>query len=173
MATRRAIVEGLALLHECYPTREISDKTAPVWTVVFADVDDTAFRKACVVACSQPGRTFFPSPGELRAIMLPPIDTTGLLQRIRECAGYNPGYGWRVPRVEQVRDQFGDAAAAAFGSVGPHRLFSDNETTASIAARDFSEAVTSEVQRSVNPAQSIAALKGTSLTAPQLPRLAP
>jgi hypothetical protein len=44
------------------------------------------------------------------------------------------------PNVGQVRDAFGDVIADAYASAGSHRVFSDDDTTRSIAERDFQKA---------------------------------
>jgi len=132
-------------MHESFPTRPITAETGPAWEIIFRDVSDREFLGACLAACRESGRTFFPTPGELSALILPPpaqYDTEAVLRRVRETCEYVPGYGYSAPRVVKVRELLGDVIANALSEVGAARLYSDNATTREIAAREFAEALT-------------------------------
>ena len=73
MADRRTIAVGLATLHEAYPTRAITEQTAEVWLRLFEPVPNAAFLAACERVAVQPGRTFFPTPGEVMAVAAPSL----------------------------------------------------------------------------------------------------
>jgi hypothetical protein len=71
----------------------------------------------------------------------PVFDSSALLRRI-SALGSNTGVGWRWPLVGTVRDALGDDVADAYASAGTDRLSSDDDTTRSIAERDFAKALT-------------------------------
>ena len=140
MASREAIAKGLAFLHELFPTRALTERTGEAWSQVFQAVGDDAFLGACMAASREPGRTFFPTPGELWEFLRPIEalpDATTVLRQIEKMSVYNPASGMIPPRVQDVRVALGDAAADAYGYAGPTRLFSDDETARDIAMRDF------------------------------------
>jgi hypothetical protein len=148
MASREAVGQSLAVLGATFP-RDITPELVAVWLEVFADVDDDALgratRKALAVC------RFFPVPSELREMIganrvaLP--DTEAMLETLRGLSDYHPVRGTTPPSGERVRQVFGDAAAEAYGMAGGgRRLFSGNETTASIARREFDTALAEAVQ---------------------------
>lgn len=145
MASPKAVATMLAMFHESYPTRPLTAKTGRVWEALMRDVDDDLLLQAARVVANQPGRTFFPTPGELRACLAtfqPPMpDSEDLLRRISALGTHNPNTGWIYPRVERVREAFGAAVAQAYGLIGPRLLYSDHPNTQDIARRDFREAL--------------------------------
>lgn len=66
MPSRLIIVQYLGLFHELYPTRELTDLTAEAWQVALADVGDGNFEWAARRLLTEPGRTYFPTPNEIR-----------------------------------------------------------------------------------------------------------
>jgi hypothetical protein len=139
MADRRTIAVGLATLHEAYPTRAITEQTAEVWLRLFEPVPNAAFLAACERVAVQPGRTFFPTPGEVMAVAAPSpvVDTDTLLRAIQGMGEYNPHVGMLPPRVEAVRHRYGDAVADAYAEAGPSRLFADDDRDGSSVTRDI------------------------------------
>ena len=139
MASPKCISTVLAVLHEAEPTRQLTKQTAEIWLAIFADVDDAKMLDTAKQLVVEPGRRFFPSPGEFRAKLqgqLPALDVAGITRRIEALGMYNPHVGWIWPRVDAVRDALGEGIARAYGVVGA-RLGADDETTRSIAQRDF------------------------------------
>lgn len=138
MASPRTIATILAFLHELYPTREIGEATNEAWHIAFADWDDETLTVCARNAAATPGRSFFPTPGEIAAFRpAPAIDTAALLRRISAIGTYNPN-GWIYPRIEAVRDALGDAVADAYAAAGAERCFAEDESvTQDIARRAF------------------------------------
>ena len=69
MASIPVITKYLALFSELYPTRDITNLTAEAWEYALADVGDRGFVWAADKLLREPGRTFFPTPNEIRAHM--------------------------------------------------------------------------------------------------------
>ncbi len=140
MASNRGIARVLAVLHELFPTREITPATLDAWEIVFGpDWTDEELRECAIRAAKEPGRSFFPAPGDIIAHRpRPAIDIDALKRQIERLGHYNPNTGWILPTTEAVRAELGDGIAGAYAQVG-ERLFSDNPTTASIADSAFRE----------------------------------
>lgn len=142
MATAESIARGLALLHESFPTRGISAETGKAWALIFDGVSDKDFLSACLTAARTPGRTFFPTTGELMGLAAPTpqVNAEAVLLEIQALATYRPtGMLW--PMVELVSDTFGGHIASAYAAAGSARVFSDNPTTREIAQREFAKAL--------------------------------
>jgi hypothetical protein len=143
MASHETVARALAIMQELW-SREITPELVRIYRAALADVDDDALLAAvrrALATCK-----FFPVPAELRDLagvarprLEPAPDVAELVRQIWGHAEDSPGYGQRPPRVELVRQVFGDSVAEAYGYVGPERLFSSNETTWQIARRDFAE----------------------------------
>lgn len=148
MATHGALAKAMAVLGATLPTREVTPEMVTGYDLALEDMTDAQLSvavKRAVAECR-----FFPAPAELRdfagmpkAASEPTPDVEGLLKDIWGHADYDPQYGTNPPRVEKVREVFGAAVAEAYGYVGPGRLFSSNETTWTIARRDFAESLRS------------------------------
>jgi hypothetical protein len=178
MATHEALAKAMAVLGATLPTREVTPEMVTGYDLALEDMTDAQLSvavKRAVAECR-----FFPAPAELRdfagmpkASDEPTPDVEGLLKNIWGHADYDPQYGTNPPRVEKVRDVFGDAVAEAYGYVGPGRLFSSNETTWTIARRDFAEALRSAMlahgERSL-PALNAGARTLLAPPTPALPR---
>jgi hypothetical protein len=82
----------------------------------------------------------FPPPAVFFAQVPPVVDGQKILRQISKLSTYNAQVGMIPPNVGQVRDAFGDVIADAYASAGSHRVFSDDDTTRSIAERDFQKA---------------------------------
>lgn len=142
MASTEAVSRAVRALAECFPHREITTDTVPVYAIALQDMTDADLDRAVKRAL----RTlkFFPAPAELRDLVganaAPEINVEAILERIRGLFTYLPNSGDQAPRVETVRRELGDAIAAAYGALGGgERLFSANETTRSIARREFAD----------------------------------
>lgn len=69
MASRQLLAKYLAIFHELYPTREVSEFTLEAWDIACADMTDPGFGWAADHLIREPGRTFFPTPNEVRAYL--------------------------------------------------------------------------------------------------------
>ena len=144
MASKQTIAGVLAYLHELYPSRAIGQATAEAWSLTFADWPDDELQRCAKAAALTPGRSFFPTPGEVAAFRktTPIIDAGKLLRQIEKLGGYSPTIGYQHPTPYTVRLALGDVIADAYATAGGHRCFSDDETTRSIAFREFQKAAT-------------------------------
>lgn len=138
MASNAAVATVLALLHEFYPSRDMTDETLPAWTIVFRDWSDEELQACALAAAQEPSRAFFPTPGEIAAHRAPPmIDTDVLLARISKLGHYNPNVGWMYPRVEEVRAALGAAVADAYAAAGAQACFADDARDGSSTSREI------------------------------------
>lgn len=154
MSSNRGIANALAILAETFPTRGITERTVEVWRNVFQSVEDDALERAVVRLCREPGRTFFPSSGEVFAAIAldaPPVNVLNVLHRIEQLGYYDPKRGWVYPTAERIRDELGQAIANAYSVAGGERVFAAEENdgksiTRDIALRKFEEGL-NEAQR--------------------------
>lgn len=174
MATLECVTAMIAAWHEAYPTRELTRETAAVWARTFPDVSDGRFTAAGFVLMRQPDRKFFPTPGELEAVLRaggePALSAPELLQQISRLGQRNPQGAWVFPRVETVRGIMGEVVAAAYGFAGGNRLNSDSPTTREIAERDFATALERERAAAARAPQPPRLAIGAGEGAPALPR---
>jgi hypothetical protein len=143
MASREAIAAGMAVLQQCAPTRDIDAETLRIWQTLFAEDHDAAFLSACRTLARQKGRTFFPTPGEVVAVMhptVPPVDVDRLCFLLGGLTHYTP-HGVRPPNLSEVADLFGQAVADAVATVGPSRLLCQSEDDASWAKKELRAAL--------------------------------
>lgn len=95
---------------------------------VFAEYDDFGFPPPAIfLAAAKPAPVF---------------DFHAILRQIDRLATYNPNVGMIPANVGTVRAELGDLVADAYATAGTDRLRSDDETTRSIAQRDFAKALT-------------------------------
>lgn len=149
MASPEIIGRGIVALHEAFPSREVTERTAELWIRLFRNVSDEEFTRAVETVIADPKREFFPAPGVLIGVIrgpAPVLDIPQVVRRIESLGHYNPNCGWIWPRVDVVRETLGDAIATGYGQVG-FRLGADDETTRSIAFRDFVAEVTAVLER--------------------------
>lgn len=149
MASPEIIGRGIIALHEAFPSREVTERTAELWIRMFRNVTDEQFTRAVEEVLADPKREFFPAPGVLIGIIrgpAPVLDLPAVVRRIESLGHYTPTSGWIWPRVDIVRETLGDAVATAYGQVG-FRLGADDETTRSIAFRDFTAEITALLER--------------------------
>lgn len=145
MASDTAVSGVLAFLHELFPTREIGVATLDAWAMAFAAWPDDELQLCATRAATTPGRTFFPTPGEIAAFrkVTPIVDVAQLLRRIEKLGRHHPASGYLAPQVYVVREALGDVIADAYATAGgPSRCFSDEEITRNIAFREFQKAAT-------------------------------
>lgn len=144
MASKATIAGVLAYMHELYPTREIGTATAEAWAMAFADWDDADLQACARQAATTPGRTFFPTPGEIAAFRpASTVDSPKILRQIERLGVNLPGAGYVAPQVDAVRAALGDVIADAYATAGAgSRVFSDDETTRAIAYREFHKSAT-------------------------------
>ncbi|CAN5406423.1 hypothetical protein BH09GEM1_BH09GEM1_45230 [soil metagenome] len=138
MASDVAVGAALALFHELYPSREIGPNTLDAWAVVLAVLTDDELGSAALKVAQEPGRKFFPTPGEVMGYRSTAIlDSGKVLGRISALGQYNP-HGWLYPSVERVREVLGDIVADAYAAAGAERCFADDgSVTQHIARRTF------------------------------------
>ena len=138
MASSKAIAATLALLHELFPTREITTNTAEAWSMMFDDWTDEDLMACTRIAAKQPGRKFFPTPPEIMDCRpAAVVDSGKILRQISALGAYNPN-GWVYPSIERVRETMGGAVAEAYAVAGAERCFADDGTvTQDIACRTF------------------------------------
>lgn len=148
MASKRQVGQVLAILGSTFP-RDVTPELVGVWLEAFDDVSDEALGAAArraVKTCR-----FFPNPAELRDMIganaAPAVDAEAILTAIWAFHHYHPQYGTTPPGTAFVRERFGDAIGQAYGLAGPARLYSGNETTASIARREFAKELEATVQQ--------------------------
>lgn len=145
MASRKAVVEALKVLCVNF-AGEASIERVKLWMAALVDVpDDDLARAVAEVVRTRTGE-FLPPVAVVRQAALRgrTVDLDGLIRAIDRAGSYNALTGWAPPRIEAVRELFGDDVAEAYGLAGGgSRLFSGNATTREIAARDFAEALRS------------------------------
>lgn len=138
MASDIGISRTLAFLHELFPTRDIGPATLDAWALVFEEWPDDLLQECAVKAAKEPGRTFFPAPGEVAGYRpVPPVDATAILYRIEQLGHYEPAQGWVLPTFEQIRQALGDEIARAYTTAGSAQLFADDAKDGTHVTRDI------------------------------------
>lgn len=66
MASPQAVTHLLHYFRELYPTREFSDFTLDAWCAALDDLTDEQIAEAGRRIVKESGRTFFPTPNEVR-----------------------------------------------------------------------------------------------------------
>lgn len=143
MATKLCVAKTMAVLGATFP-RDITPELVAIYADALHELTDAELEQAlrrAVGTCR-----FFPVPAELLELAgtrrAAAVDIEAVLERIRGLFSYLPTRGDTPPSVGRVRDALGDGIAQAYGSVGGgDRLYSGNETTRSIARRDFAEEI--------------------------------
>ncbi len=144
MASNTAVAACLAVLKHLPSDSPVTAETVAFYALGLRDLSDDALERATARAAAS--CTFRPQPAELIKLSghqpsLPDVD--GIVSRLRGMCDYHPQYGTKMPSVERVRNELGDAIADAYGFVGPKRLeavvFGGDGTGAEIAAREFAE----------------------------------
>ena len=143
MLSYALVARSLAALLELFPSRDVTKATAAAYQHALADLSDDEFTVAVDAIARESGRRFFPTAGELRAVLPtpPPVDIDALLKTIERLGSHNVHTGWCWPSIARVREALGDAVAAAYAEVGPGALSAHDEVTHDIARRTFTRAL--------------------------------
>ena len=148
MASSETVAKALAILSEDRGG-DITAMRLEAWYVALSDVPDAAVLRAVGVFLRTDTGNFLPPVAKIRALAAPnpTIDTDALLAQIAKMGEYNPNVGWIYPRIDAVRERFGDAVAQAYVDAGASRCFADNDrdgasVTRDIARRSFRSALT-------------------------------
>lgn len=143
MTSPRIIASVLAYLHELYPSRDISAATSEAWSMTFREWGDERLMDAARIVAAEPGRKFFPTPGEIAAAgaVETIVDHAKILRQIEKLSVYTPQAGMIAPNVQLVRDTYGNAVADAYAAAGAARCFADDDTSRSISTREFQKAL--------------------------------
>lgn len=135
MASDAALSSVLAFLQELCPTRDIGAHTLDAWAIAFEDYTDAELSEYARKAAIEPGRKFFPTPGEIAAYrVVPTVDAGRVLRQISALGAYNP-HGRIYPSIERVREAMGSAVAEAYAAAGAERCFADDGSFAQDSAR--------------------------------------
>lgn len=167
MASNERVGWALSVLKHLPSKQPISAETVAFYALGLDDVTDQALTVAVRRAAAE--CTFLPTPAELRALAglnRVALDIEPVLDRISALASYLPTTGTTYPRVEAVRQHFGDGVAEAYSLAGGARVFSPNETTREIARREFAAALRDVVrvfgaQAVLAPVATVKALPGS------------
>ena len=143
MASDIAVSAALAFLHELFPTREIGPNTLDAFAAAWKGLDDDELRESVLKAAQEPGRAYFPSPGEIIAHRrCAKVDAGKVLRQISAMGSRNPN-GWIYPSVERVRLALGDEIADAYAAAGTERCFAaDGSVMQDMARRTFAAELT-------------------------------
>lgn len=109
------------------------------YTTLSRSLTTEQFRDAAERVFAEYDEFGFPPPSVFLRLAegTPVFDVDALVRQIGKLGTYLPTMGDTPPVVAVVRDALGDVVADAYASVGSRALFSDDETTQSIARRDF------------------------------------
>lgn len=148
MASKRAVAVALAMLAEGRAAT-VTEATTNAWVMALDDITDAELGAAVRTYLRESEDRFMPPPAALRKLVLaarprpveePRASAFEIVRTIERLAVSTPAGFVTWPRVESVRERFGDAVAHAYGYVGASRLFADSPTTRDIALRDFAVA---------------------------------
>lgn len=143
MASADAVTKALSVLAVNF-AGDVTAEKVKLWVAALDDVSDADLARGVASVVKTHRGEFLPPVAVIRAAARPAgsLDSERVLVLLDKAGSYNPATGWTPPRVELVRDRFGDAVAEAYGMAGGgSRLFASNPTTREIAARDFAEAL--------------------------------
>jgi hypothetical protein len=145
MATDKAVAAFLAVMAELYPTRPITAATLSAYALALAPLADEDLGRATGTLAREPGRKFFPTPGEVLAAAQPqlaPVDVDRLCWLLSGLTTYTP-HGVRPPSLAAVADHFGPEVADVCASVGLDRLLTSDAASAEWARKALREALAS------------------------------
>jgi hypothetical protein len=143
VASDPAVATALALFGECFPTRPVTAATLSAFSLVLRHVSDADLERATGALCSQPGRTFFPTPAEVLLAATPPappVDVDRLASMIYYLGTPTP-HGTRPPSHGTITRYFGTAIANAVATVGLTRLVAGSEQDAQWAKKELAAAL--------------------------------
>ena len=109
------------------------------WRVALEDVEDDELLRAVKTFLMTDTGDFLPPVAKIRALAAPTIilDTESILHKIAKYGEYNPNIGWIYPRIDAVRERFGDAVADAYVEAGASRCFANDDKDGSSVSRDI------------------------------------
>lgn len=153
MASKRAVATALKMLGRAF-AGVVDEPRIEVYAAALEDLTDEELATAATLVIRNYTGEFIPPPAVIRKAIAPApvaVDAPSIIRRIEKLMTYNPNMGMLPPPTETVRTQLGEQAAYAYAAAGGPRLFSDNETTREIAARDFQRAMAEAVGRPQAP----------------------
>jgi hypothetical protein len=164
MATSKAVLSALKLLSRAF-AGVVDAERVELYRVALADMTDEEIERATVLVIRNHTGEFIPPPAVLRKAVAPApvaVDAPGIIRRIEKLATYNPNCGMLYPAVDTVREQLGEAASYAYAAAGGPRLFAEDDTTRSIATREFQRAM---VEAASRPTAQLPVITAQSLVA--------
>lgn len=149
MASVRAVATSLKMLGRAF-AGVVDDAKIEVYHAALERLSDAELAAATAHVIRTYAREFIPPPAILLEAVAPApvvVDAPSILRQIEKLGAYNPSSGIVYPRADIVRDKLGEAAAYAYVAAGGPRIFSENETTRSIAEREFAKAIAEAANR--------------------------
>lgn len=150
MASKQGIYAAFKVLSRAFAGTVDAEKV-DLYHAALEDLSDEAIATATVKVVKEWTGQFIPPPALIRnavgANATPVIDVDSIRYHIEKLGEYNPNVGWIYPSNQKVQAILGESIAVAYAIAGK-ALFSENETTASIATREFREALETEVRHS-------------------------
>ncbi len=154
MASNDAVATALKMLGRAF-AGVVDEAKIEVYHAALEDLNDEMVRHAAVVLIKTHPGEFIPTPAAIRTVaganIAPVVDAGAVIRRIEKLAVYNPSVGMIYPHVQIVRDHLGDAIGAAYAAAGGARVFSENDTTRSIAEREFQSSLAESTASGVIP----------------------
>lgn len=127
----------LGVAAEFFPTVSVTPQMAKAWLILFQNRDAMEFGSAMMAVCAEPGRKFFPTPGELTARLLGVASQSSAEEAWELCLRLaSKSLDWDDAEKElQARSR---AAAHAAFSVGWDRVrYSDIERELPFIRKNF------------------------------------
>lgn len=152
MASRVAVGRAMATLARAF-AGVVDDAKIDVYSAAWDDLTDEQLLAAMTVVCRQWEGAFIPPPAVIRRAVAPAesaVDGGKFVRQISKLGTYNANVGWIYPSVERVRDELGESVAYAYSAAGRERLFADDDTTRSIAQREFDQALLEAAAKGAN-----------------------
>lgn len=149
MASVKAVATSLKMLGRAF-AGTVDDAKVEVYHAALARLSDAELATATAHVIKTYTREFIPPPAILLEAVAPAatvVDAPSILRKIEKLGSYNPSVGMIYPHADTVRDSLGEAAAYAYVAAGGPRVFADDETTRSIASREFQRAFTEAANR--------------------------
>lgn len=150
MASTKAIYASLKMLSHNF-AGDVTREKVELWEAALSEVTDEQLAAAVPVVIATYTGSFLPPVAVIReaagANRRPTMDFEEAQKRISDLGYYNPNAGWVYPKVFQVREKLGEVIAAAYLEAGGEQIFSENETSRSIALRVFREKLSSEAKQ--------------------------
>jgi hypothetical protein len=149
VASVKAVAASLKLLARAF-AGVVDDARVEVYNAALEDLTDAQLAAATTIVIKTHTGEFIPPPAVLLKAVAPvavAVDASAIVRRIEKLATYSAHAGMIYPGVDQVRAELGETVAYAYAAAGGPRIFSENDTTRSIAEREFSKAITEAANR--------------------------